>query len=103
MSMNKINLSYLKSKITIEEEQKIIFTNKIQNKIALIKNELSFYYEFYGFKLIKCVNTNKTIKELLFKNNVETHIKINDLFLKQKDVIIISPFTKIKDILNAKN
>ncbi len=102
MIINKINFSYLKNKEVIEDEEKIIFANNIQNKIALIKNDLSFYYEFSGFKLIKCINTNKAIKELLFKNNVESFIKINDSYLKQKDILIISPFTKIKDILNSK-
>ncbi len=102
MKVNRIDLNFFKKKEPIETHEKVIFSNEFQNKIAFIKNNLSYYYEFMGLKIIKCLNTNKTIKDLLFKNIYDTYIKINDTYLRQKDVIVISPFTKIKDILNSK-
>lgn len=103
-SNNIINYQYFKTKKEKQEkETNVIFSLMSDDQICFMKNEKSLYYEYSGFKLIKCLNTNRVIKNLLFKDDIYSNIKINDLFIKQKDIIIISPFTRINDILSAKN
>ncbi|WP_022935207.1 hypothetical protein ACJA28_00335 [Mesomycoplasma moatsii] len=101
-NVNTINYDYFKKKEKEEIKSNVIYAFNINDQIALIKNSQSFYYEYSGFKIIKCLNTNKAIKEMLYKDNIYSNIKMNDTFLKQKDIILISPFTKISDILSSR-
>ena len=102
MALNKINYRYFTNKKVVEVEPQVIYANKFNETISLTKNNQSLSFDYVGFKLIKCVNTNKAIKDLLYKNHIESNIKINDVTLKQKDIIIISAFSRISDILSSR-
>ena len=103
MALNKINYGYFQKEKVTEVESQIIYANKFNETISLIKNNQSLSFDYVGFKLIKSVNTNKSIKDLIYKNHIESNIKINDVTLKQKDIIIISAFSRISDILSSRS
>lgn len=103
--MNRINLNYFYQNVkkTIDEESKIVFSKNFQNQICFIKNNKSFYFEYSGFKLVRSINTNKSIKDLIFNNKTWcSQIKLNNITIDPKNIIIISPFTKVKDILSTR-
>lgn len=103
MQVNKINFKYFDTKKVIENEiPKIVYKNDFNKDLSFNKNNVNHFFEYCGFSVIKTKNTNKSIKELLFNNYYESYIKINGIIIKNKDVIIISPFTKISDILSSK-
>ena len=102
MALNKINYRYFTNKKVVEAEPQVIYANKFNETISLTKNNQNLSFDYVGFKLIKCVNTNKAIKDLLYKNHIESNIKINDVTLKQKDIIIVSAFSRISDILSSR-
>lgn len=101
--MNKINLSYFKDEEEkIIEEKKKIESNS-SDSITFHYFDSYFDFEYSGVKIIKNHNTNKFIRNLLNDDeNTNSNISINDFHVKNKDIIIISPFTKIKDILSAR-
>jgi hypothetical protein len=101
--MNKINFSYFNE----EEIETIIEKSKIKTidyATTISFNYLNNYYNFdyLGIKIMKNVNTNKLIRSLLNDEEIESNISINNYHIKNKDIIIISPFTKINDILSSK-
>ena len=71
MALNKINYRYFTNKKMVEVEPRVIYANKFNETISLTKNNQSLSFDYVGFKLIKCVNTNKAIKDLLYKNHIE--------------------------------
>ncbi len=102
MAINKINYKFFNKKINNEEDSKILYSNIFDEKISFIKENKFHSFEYSGIKIIKTSNTNKAIKDLIYKDRYETYIKINDNYLKQSDVVIISSFTKVSDILSSR-
>ncbi|MDE5617322.1 MAG: hypothetical protein K2I36_00520, partial [Ureaplasma sp.] len=104
---NKINLNFLNNyQIKEESNEKIIISSQkyIDNFMSFIfVNANSVQFDYFGFKIIKTNNTNISIRNLIYKDNIFTNIKINDMFIKQKDIIIISPFTRINEIISSKS
>jgi len=101
--MNKINFSYFNE----DELEVIIEKSKIKTidyATTISFNYLDNYYNFdyLGVKIMKHVNTNKLIRLLLNDNEIDSNISINNYRIKNKDIIIISPFTKINDILSSR-
>ena len=103
MKFNNINLKFFQKKLKNHDDNKIIYSNKFTETISFYKNNENHIFDYCGFSIIKSSNTNRDIKEMIYKNNIETGIRINDVTLKLKDIIIISPFTKISDILSSKS
>lgn len=104
-NMNKINFEYFNE----EKISEIIEKSKIKipdyNTIISFNYHENYYnFDYLGLKFIKHHNTNKLIRTLLFneENIVNSNISINNIPIKNKDIIIISPFTKINDILSSK-
>lgn len=103
MAINKINYKYFNFDNNNDiENQELLITRNNDDNITFFYKNISYFHEYSGIKIIKTQNTNKTIKDLIYKNSTESYIKINDIYLRHKDIIIISPFTKISDILNDK-
>jgi len=101
--MNKINFSYFNE----DELEVIIEKSKIKTidyATTISFNYFDNYYNFdyLGVKIMKHVNTNKLIRLLLNDNEIDSNISINNYRIKNKDIIIISPFTKINDILSSR-
>ncbi len=101
--MNKINFSYFNE----DELEVIIEKSKIKTidyATTISFNYLDNYYNFdyLGVKIMKHVNTNKLIRLLLNDDEIDSNISINNYRIKNKDIIIISPFTKINDILSSR-
>ncbi len=101
--MNKINLAYFNEKEYDEIKEKKKINNSKKDTIQLKYFESYFDFDYSGVKIIKNYNTNKFIRNLINDDeNVNSNIAINDFYIKNKDIIIISPFTKIKDILSSR-
>ena len=103
MSINKINFNYFVSNKHEEQKDNIVFSYDNSQWLGLIKNDKLLSWEYFGFIVIRCQNTNKAIKELLYKDRYSSNIKINDKSICISDVIIISPFTRISDVLSDKS
>lgn len=87
--------------------------NEIEEKISFHRNEINdniqfhlfgsiFNFEFGGIKIIQCNNTNKFLRNI-FDEYMEPLISINGIRINSKNLFIISPMTKISDILNNKS
>ncbi len=104
---NKINLTFLNNCLEIQENgEKIVISSErfIDNFMSfVITNADCVQFDYFGFKIVKTTNTNISIRNLIYKDNISTNIKINDIFIKQKDVIIISPFTRVSEIISDRN
>ncbi|MGL4951183.1 MAG: hypothetical protein ACRC4M_05150 [Mycoplasma sp.] len=92
--------------IIIEESVKDFKSVKLSSEN--INNTIEFHilnnifdFSFQGLKIIKTINTNKFIR-LIFDDKGESKLKINNNKIKSKKIIIISPLTRISDILDTK-
>jgi len=102
--MNKINYDILINKKTLIEIEKIELKTTLDfSNIEFIISNKFFNFDYLGLKIIKTNNTNKFIRNLLNDQNVNSNIKINNLSVKNKDTIIISPFTKVGDVLSSRS
>lgn len=77
------------------------FETNIKNKICFAIDKSSFEFNYSGIRIIKTLNTNKFLRKL-FDDNGDCNIKINGIKTRAKDVLIISPLTRINDLLNTK-
>ncbi|MDK2819921.1 MAG: hypothetical protein KFW07_03730 [Mycoplasmataceae bacterium] len=101
--MNKINLSYFEEKKYEEIKEKRKIENSHNDTIKFQYFDSLFNFDYSGIKIIKNNNTNKFIRGLINDDeNVNSNISVNDFYIKNKDIIIISPFTKMKDILSSR-
>lgn len=101
--MNKINLSYFEEKKYEEIKEKRKIQNSHNDTIKFQYFDSLFNFDYSGIKIIKNNNTNKFIRGLINDDeNVNSNISVNDFYIKNKDIIIISPFTKMKDILSSR-
>ncbi len=101
--MNKINLSYFVEKEYETIKEKIKINTQPKDMISFQYFNHLFGFDYGGVKIIKTHNTNKLIRSLINdEENINSNISINDFHIKNKDIIIISPFTKMKDILSSK-
>ncbi len=104
---NKINLTFFNNYLNKENnDEKIVISSErfINNFMSfVITSSNCIQFDYLGFKIIKTTNTNISIRNLIYRDNISTNIKVNDIFIKQKDVIIISPFTRVSEIISARN
>ena len=105
--MNKINFDILDNEIIIKNnENNAIDHNKniIEHK-SLVQFDIynkSFIFEYYGIKIISTNNTNKFIRNIICGNLVNSNIKISGNYIRHSNIIVISLFSRISDILNSR-
>lgn len=80
----------------------ILFTkNNFENTIQFYLFNKIFEFEYPGIKIIKTRNTNKFLRNL-FDANGEALIYLDKIRVKTKNIVLISPLTRITDVITNK-
>ncbi|MGL4951978.1 MAG: hypothetical protein ACRC4L_03250 [Mycoplasma sp.] len=103
---NLINWNILESsnlsKELIDEIELLNYKDLFENNISFRFDNNIFQFEFIGIKILITTNTNKFIRRL-FDSKGRLNLFFDEQRVDEKDLVIISPLSKINDIINTKS